>query len=320
MAGRTGEDGPPLVHEGQDGSLFLLGGSNFVASLYARDDGPLSDRRLEAWRALVEARVAKSESLGIPCIFAIVPEKLTIYGDRQASAGVDPSLSPALRLRDSLAGSPAAACYVDLVGPMLAERDRTDLYWRTDTHWTSEGCHLAYLEVCARLGLQPEPDLLARPQRRFSARLDLGAQARPQHWEEVRIHDFLHKASRVRVNRITGFLEDPAYEEQIHVGARACFENPGARNDQRLLMFGDSFAGAGSDKLTAMLAETVRSLEFVWSSEIDWRYVARSKPDALVIEIAERFLCILPRDRRRLWLLEARQWLRARRIRRRAKK
>lgn len=316
-AGRAAEDGPPLIHEGRDGWLFLLGGSNYVASLYDRDSGELSDRRLAAWRTLFEARVARCEALGVACAFIVVPEKLTIYGDR-AEAPVDPALSPAARLAESLSGSAAAARYVDLAPSMLARRDAHDLYWRTDTHWTPEGCHLAYQELCARLGWRQEPGLLERPRRTFPARLDLGGQVAPQRWEEFRIHNFLRKSSRVWINRVTGFLEDAAFQEQIHVGARARFENPSASNDMRVLLFGDSFCGAGPDKLTAMLAETVRSLEFVWSSDIDWRYVKRSRPDVLIIQIAERFLRLLPRDRRRLWLFEARQWLRAQRIKRRA--
>jgi alginate O-acetyltransferase complex protein AlgJ len=302
-----------FVHEGLDGWLFLQGGSNYVASLYRRDVGNVSDRRLALWRKLIEARAARCRALGIECVHIVVPDKLTIYGDRLAAPLIDPEQSPALRLAEQMAQSPARESFIDLVAPMRARRNDFDIYWRTDTHWTPEGCHVAYEALCQRFGVAPEPDLLTRPRLETPRVLDLGGRVEPLRWETIRKYDFSLKARRLWANAITRYLEDPFYDEIVHVGARARFENPQARNPQSLLLFGDSYSRPGVEGLTAMLAETFAKLEFAWSNAIDWRLVKACKPNVVIFEIAERFLAILPNDRLPLWTVEARQALRAQR-------
>ena len=312
----TKYDFSAFVHEGLDGWLFLRGGTNFVTSLYSRDSGHLPDAKIALWKILIEHRAARCKALGIECAHLIVPDKLTIYGDKQSEPLVDPELAPAIRLAELLQSSPASASYLDLVGPMRAQRRMCDVYWRTDSHWSPEGCHLAYRALCERLKLDPEEDLLDRPHETFSAPMDLGGRVDPMKWETVRKYNFAEKARRVWINRVTRYLEDPVYQEEIHVGARSRFHNPNARNQKSVLIVGDSYARPGSDSLTGMLAETVRTLEFVWSSEIDWRMVKRTRPDILIVEVAERFLTLLPKDRRAMWFLELRQIARAHRRRR----
>ena len=300
-----------LVYKGRDGWLFLKGGSNFVTTLYAREGGNLPDSKLAEWRNAIERRTARCRELGIACVHLIVPEKLTIYGDLYAASLVDPDLSPAKRLAELMVGSPAEAAFLDLVPCLRERRDDEQLYWRTDTHWSPEGCFAAYKALCARLNLRPEERLLKRPHETDILLMDLGGRVEPQQWEQVREYDYTVHARRAWVNRVTRLLEEPAYEEEIHVGARARFLNPMAINAQNVLLFGDSYSGPSSDSFTGMLAESFRSLEFVWSSQIDWALVESSRPDILVFEIAERFLAAIPDDTLNLRQLELRQSLRA---------
>lgn len=303
--------GEPLVHEGLDGWLFLRAGSNFVTSLYDREKGNLPDAKIARWRRLIEERSERCRKYDIANAHIVVPDKLTIYGELQSDPLVDPDLAPAIRLAEQLRASPAAEYYVDLVTPMRTAKSSTDVYWKTDTHWTPEGCHLAYTLLCDRLQLETEPHLLERPSQSYPAQLDLGWRTTPPRWETMRKYDFLQKARRVSINRITAYLEDPAYLEEFHVCARALFHNPTARNDCSILLVGDSYSRPSSESLTAMLAETCRSVEFVWSNTIDWLMVRRRRPDILIVQIAERFLARLPDDRRPWWLAELRQVARA---------
>jgi hypothetical protein len=68
----------------------------------------------------------------------------------------------------------------------------------------------------------------------------------------------------------------------------------------------------------------VSELEFVWSTNVDWALVKRSKPDIVVTEIAERYMALPPNARFNLRTTQIRQallgrrrrfeaWLRARR-------
>jgi hypothetical protein len=61
---------------------------------------------------------------------------------------------------------------------------------------------------------------------------------------------------------------------------------PGAAK-KKILIFGDSFSSQRGDALTVMLAETVRDVEFVWSSNLDWAFIKRAK------RLVERFMTIL---------------------------
>ncbi len=302
-----------MIHHGLEDWLFLTGGSNYVTTLYDRDGGNLPDRTLSAWRRLIEERRKKCDSLSIRYAHVVIPDKLTIYGHKQAKAMVDPDLAPALRLQDMLAAGPAAESWIDLVSPMRAPRDRVDLYWKTDTHWTPEGCVLAYGQLCRRLGLECCDDPYTGPRNEFHARMDLGVKLDPARWEHVREYDFAGSARRVFINNVGSVLEDPSFGSEIHLGSRSIFENEKARNPSRILIFGDSYASQRANFLTGLLAETARRVEFIWSSSVDWRLVKKTRPDMLITEIAERFMTIVPRDRLVLRALEARQMFRVRR-------
>ena len=305
----------PFVHEGRDGWLFLQGGSNFVTSLYQREGGQLPGSMLLTRRDAIVARARQFARLGITWVFVIVPEKLTIYEHQTATSLIDADNAPALRLYEQLDQIGESRHMVDLVMPMRRRRDERDLYWRTDTHWAPEGCFLAYELVCDRLGVTKDMALLSRPVHEGNAVMDLGGRIDPMPWETVRTYDFLQSARRTSVNRVTRYLEDPQYRELIHVGSRARFENPAAPNPKRAMLIGDSYALPSATRLTGMMAETFRSLEFVWSNSVDWWAVRWQRPDIVICEIAERFLMLPPKDGLSWTLLEWKQAQKARKIR-----
>lgn len=283
-----------MVHQGRDGWLFLTGGANFVTTLYSREGGNLPDVALARWRDAIIARRARCAALGLRYAHLVAPEKLTIYGDRQSAPLVDPDLAPALRLRELLDAHPGGSALVDLVAPMRRSRDAVDLYWRTDTHWTPAGCRLAYDALCAALDLAPVVDLDERRIIEGARLMDLGVKLDPPVWETIRETHWLRDASRIYENAVARLLETPRFGGEIHVGCHVRYENPQAPNDCRLMLFGDSFCGVEPHRLTALLAESVRELDFIWSASIDWRLVRRVKPDIVVTEMAERFMSTPP--------------------------
>jgi alginate O-acetyltransferase complex protein AlgJ len=310
-----------FVHVGRDGWLFLVGGSNSVGSLYGRDTGLTPDRVLQKWADLIERRATRLEQMGIQYVHINVPEKLTIYDDKLADPPiVDWRLSPAVRLRDMVRRSPHGHVWLDLINPFRNAPNKEQLYFRTDTHWSGEGCYLAYRLVCERLGLTPEPDLLSRPHQALDGILDMGNKMDPPVYEPVKFYDFRVKSKRVWQNAITSYLEDLSFGAQIHVGTHVRYQNtdPTAQK-KKILIFGDSFASQRGDALTAMLAETASDVEFVWSSNLDWSYIKRTKPDVVIYELTERFMTILAEDRLNLRWTTIRQILKAQRLRLRAK-
>jgi hypothetical protein len=60
-----------------------------------------------------------------------------------------------------------------------------------------------------------------------------------------------------------------------------------------------------------MLAETAREVEFIWSSNLDWAYIKRAKPDIVIYDLVERFMTIVANDKLRLLRTVLRQALKA---------
>jgi alginate O-acetyltransferase complex protein AlgJ len=304
-----------LVHQGLDQWLFLTGGSNFVTTLYQRDSGHLPDASLRRWRDTIIERKTRCNALGARFAHLIVPEKLTIYGHKQAEPLVDPDLAPAIRLMQLFDGDPEAYGYVDLITLMRAHRNDVDLYWRTDTHWTPIGSLLGYEILCRALGLTANEELTSRPYFDVERLMDLGSKLDPPVWERIREVAWMKNATRVYRNAVVRLLETPEYGGEIHVGCHAVFKNPQAPNACKLMLFGDSFSDASPYHFTALMAETVTELEFVWSANVDWRLVARAKPDIVVTEIAERYMALPPNDRFNLRVTEFQQAMLGRRRR-----
>ncbi|MGU3540059.1 alginate O-acetyltransferase AlgX-related protein [Methylobacterium sp. A54F] len=280
------------VHVGRDGWLFLTGGSNRVMDQYG--GGLRRWWHLRAWARLIEARTARAAALGIRCVHAIVPEKLSVYDHLTRDLPYDPGRASTRRLARRLAGSPG---YVDLLAPFRAARDGPPLYFRTDSHWSAAGCLLAYRELMRALAAVPPADLDARPGHEAAFVMDLGEKLPGRPVERAVYRSYLRDAVRVHAGRLVETHEAEGRARALHTGAHVTYRNAAAHADpRRLLLFGDSYAHFAPGMLTELLAESFAEVDFVWSSALDWAYIARSRPDILVFELAERFLARLPRD------------------------
>ncbi|MGF3022759.1 alginate O-acetyltransferase AlgX-related protein [Methylobacterium aquaticum] len=287
-----------MFHIGRDGWLFLTGGSNGAADLYRTN--PAVWRMLRGWRRLLLARAARAEGLGLRYLHLVSPEKLSVYDQLFVGRGpVRAARSPARRLGRLVRLSAAGRrLWVDALAPLRAARDGPALYHRTDTHWTSHGTFVAYRTLCTACGATPLDDLLAtRPGITATGVMDLGEKLQFPVPETRTVHLIPQQARIAEQSPLHALAERyPALD--LHTGVAV-----GTRNDhpaadpRRLLLFGSSYSGYGPSGLTAMLAETFRSVHFVWSAEIDWPLVARLRPDLVVTESAERYMARLPGDR-----------------------
>ncbi len=282
------------VHVGRDGWLFLVGGTNRVLAQYRA--GWAAWWTTWRWARRIRKRERRAARLRIRYLHLVVPEKLTIYDDRLGGLALDPALSPASRLGARLAREGAA--WIDLVGPFRAGREVTDLYKRTDTHWTWAGCRLAAETVARACGTHPGTRLAGRPFVTVERVGDLGGKLVPPHAETMRDTFIARDASRSHANALVVRHEAAGTAERLHVGAHVVYRNaaPGA-DPRRLLLFGDSCAHFAPIGLTIALAEIFREVHFVWSASLDWSFVARVAPDILLAEMAERFLARVPDDR-----------------------
>ncbi|SFL51203.1 alginate O-acetyltransferase AlgX-related protein [Methylobacterium pseudosasicola] len=285
--------GRESVHVGRDGWLFLIGGSNRVMDRYR--GGLRHWLLLRGWARLIEARSRRAESLGIRCLHVIVPEKLSVYDDKVEGLRYAPAKASTRRLARRLARHPA---YLDLLAPLRAGRDGpVPLYLRTDTHWTIQGCLLAYREIMRALGAIPPADIGARPHIVSDAVMDLGEKLREPPRERLDRLMLQRDAKRVEVGPMLAAYEAEGRDREAHVGAHVVYRNETEGADpRRLVLFGDSCAHFDPFLLTGLLAESFREVHFVWSASLDWPYIERVRPDILLFELAERFLARLPKD------------------------
>lgn len=283
------------VHVGRDGWLFLVKGSNAVLEQYHPDAFPPALRL--RWRRLLELRLRLARHFRARYLNVVVPDKLSVYDDHLDGLSIDRRFAPARRLAGALRFSPARRAHLDLLGLFRAHRDGPPLYLKTDSHWTAYGCDLAYRAILARLGTKPR-EAFGDPRYRATHRLngDLGSKLAPPWTETVEMWDFPRSAERFYADPRVLDLEARGIRHWGGgTGTHVAYRNRGPGiSPRRVLLLGDSFTGhtwqPGAAALSAVMAETFAELHVIWSSGIDWDYVAQVRPDTIITEIAERFV------------------------------
>ncbi len=295
------------VHVGKDDFLFLLQGSNNVSSQYVRS--PEAQFFLIHWRVVISERDRRLRGLGIPYRHVLMPEKITIYDNLLSNFDLDWQLSPGYRLYhkdeyynwfplrrlriDQYLRRRARwrATLIDLIEPMRRRRGEQDLFYRTDSHLSFAGRILAYREICRAIGAEPVRDFWERPTQYHAGWAgDLGMAFAPPRYEGTTLHHVQRDAVRVYASPIVAHMEQCGLEGTLHTGAHVIYRNARATDPRCVVLFGDSYANFMPIGLTIMLAETFRELHFIWSTQLDYGYIERVRPDLVLTEMSERFV------------------------------
>lgn len=256
------------VLPGRNGWLFLGEGTNFSISQVtgARKVPPTVQAQ---WRRAVDVR---DRVFGERTLTLICPEKSCVYPEH-----LPDDLRPFEgRLARVLQRRAPRVLY-----PLVDAGDKTDLYSRTDTHFTEYGAHQVALEVCEALGVRTgdlQPEWTRRP-----ILGDLGAVMDPP----------VRSDNTIMANPPTLKVADNGLRNRGRVSRYV--RDP---DGPHILLFGDSFAGIALARHLAFLA--VGTVTFVHSLAFDFEMVTRLEPDFVVGEIAERFLIEPPTDGRAL--------------------
>lgn len=283
---------------GEDGWLFLTGGSNTPLDYY-RNNKEFSRSLVNDWCNLLLERQTKL--MGIDYIHLFAPNKESVYDNKLGNYFVDfPGNPLAVLYRDA---SPAQAklladVAVNPISHFKKIRADYELYWKTDSHWSPAGCLVAYQLICSKLKVKPLVDLLSRSYTEGLAVMDLGVKFSPEIKEYVRFYNFCKSSFRAESNELVDFKERNGLENSpgLHVGSRVKFLNPEAICKKKVVIFGDSFSEYRSSLLTGMLAETFSEVNFVWSTSLDYKFIGEISPDIVISEIAERFMPMVPKD------------------------
>lgn len=122
-----------------------------------------SEEQLETWKRLLADREEWLDELGIRYLFVVAPYKMMIYPENLPARVQRRAGTPILaRLSDYVARHADLDGYLDLRQDLLAAKDRRQVYFRTDTHWTPDGAFDAYTAIMQQVRRWfPEAKMLA---------------------------------------------------------------------------------------------------------------------------------------------------------------
>jgi alginate O-acetyltransferase complex protein AlgJ len=276
------------VGVGEAGWLFLATGSSNVLEMYTESE----ERHFEIvsrWHRIVLERVQNMNELGSRYMHMMIPEKLTLLGDKLhwpidtgRSRGATFYNTAPPHLKDSL---------IDLVGYMKRLPDREKYFLQTDSHWNFFGAFAAYQLVSSALGISCQKELLNRKREFGRLVLDLGSKLPDHPAEDVFFSKVRKEASVVNDAGLVRYKKENNYHDELglHVGSFIHFQNLDAPNSEKIVIFGDSFSEYRDHLLTALMAETFRETIFVWSSQVDYGVIKRYRPDLVFCFMTERF-------------------------------
>jgi hypothetical protein len=149
--GVLGVSTSPDVVVGRDGWLFYAT-DRIIES--RRGILPFTPTELAAWQAKLEERRDWLAARGIRYVFAIAPEKSSLYAEE-----LPQSLQPlgGFTRADQLLAwmrTRTTVPTLDFRPGLAAAKEEDRLYHRTDTHWNDVGAFLAYREVAGWLAKQ----------------------------------------------------------------------------------------------------------------------------------------------------------------------
>jgi hypothetical protein len=285
---------------GEDGWLFLSGGSNSVMDIYS---GKMNNIPwCSAWVELLRTRKKNMDAVGIEYLHITAPEKLGVYSRYAELSGFpdfDIKNSPVNQLSELVSDEMGGYC-INPFEYLYQQSNKMDVYHKTDTHWNFLGAYSAYQLLMSHLGLDCNTEILLKERKTGPCLMDLGSKIGSNFKEDVFFFTSTDNVKRSFANELVEYKENNAAENQagLHVGSSVVFTNSNPLHNKRVLIFGDSFSEYRPQLLTGILAETFSEVMFVWNLNIDYSVVDSFSPDIVITEAAERFMPFtIPDDR-----------------------
>lgn len=273
---------------GEEGWLFF-GDPRAVAHFRGLD--PLSDRELETWRQVLEARRDWLAERGIAYLLVLVPDKNLVYPEYMPARLPRMSdVTPLEQLSHHLEETSDVEV-LDLLPVMLAAKREERVYHLTDTHWNDRGAYQAYLAIHARLqamlpALAKVPAAEATRSEHSEPGMGLAhiVGLTDVYPELVLDAPLVAPRAHIKPEHVRG------YDDRVRTLQPIAH---GVADDRlpRAVMFRDSFANA----LVPYLAEDFSRILYVWDRDVDPRVVTVEQPDVVIQEVVGRFLGRRPR-------------------------
>jgi alginate O-acetyltransferase complex protein AlgJ len=253
-----------------------------------RSEQPLSRKDAATWRRVLQRAERQLSERDIPFLFVVVPSKETIYPEFLPKSA--PRARSTSRFDEVLAVMKESGVqYLELRTPLIAGRQRAQLYDSIDSHWNGHGAHIG-----AELILQKAAELLKRPH--SFAELDAHLSPRPS-WGDMPVilslDDVITVPSvelvpnRPRARRVEPpeSVREPTRKQQTKMVYEVDDETL-----PKALILRDSFA----EGFMPIFSEKFRRTVWLWTHDLDLRLVERERPDIVIVEMTERFLSDAP--------------------------
>lgn len=271
-------DASTLAVHGKDGWLF----DNLQDSI-AMYEGriPYSTGELAAW--VDGARMVKDAACGAPFVVLLIPNKHSIYPDmlpdhirRSSRPTLLEALSPALER--------AGIRSVDPTRALKDEAARAQVYFATDTHWTTSGAYIGYAALLDALRAEGVSTRIVSQERLVDGGDVEHAGDLPGLLGQ--------KAAAERIRNWV--LRDPAPSSADEMLPHYDWESSKARrvsgvsDAPRLVIYGDSFA----EPMMPFLRESFSEITVIHHrlGQPPLSALAGCRQDAVVLAMVERFL------------------------------
>ncbi|WP_131782172.1 DHHW family protein [Legionella gresilensis] len=278
------ESGSPRVIVGKNDWLFYSDDRS-LEDIQGKEH--LSPEELEKWALTIKERGTWLASKGIKYRFVIPPDKHSIFSEYLPASHKRHNFSRFQELMTYLGSNPYV---IDLL-PILKENktpDRPKLYFRTDTHWTSYGAYLGYLNIMKSLGNDYLPNTILYKRENFKngpkTKRDLAVMARLNLLEEDIVPEpdknYFYPAQ----------LLDPLGFKQNAFKTGATYAPFKTRT---LLIFHDSFTSGMSRYFSSGFKRVV----YFWGMPDNEQFVQlvlQENPDVVIEERVERSMRFVP--------------------------
>ena len=274
---------------GQDGWLFLVGGSNDLLSRYGRTSADIADQKRTAagWIDLHRRRVDAYAGSSRRFIQMMVPEKTSSLAGKLPFRIEAPTYCLG-KIERTLAEDPHYLSVASLIPTIGAER----FYRRTDTHPSAEGNFAMIRGIAERLEmLEVVDDLEVRFEDR---RIEVGDLA--ERFFGVPILETLPHPGSALLDALQPAVKSSFGSETRRTKSGTLWRTPGAPIDLRLAVFGNSVFEHGETPLNLAwwCARLFREFYFFWLPETLPDSVREIGADVVIAQTVERFLFAEP--------------------------
>lgn len=282
---------------GENGWLFMASGTNNPLKYYTDPDFFMDDT-CKAWHDLLCNRKRMFENMNIEYLHLFVPDKIGVYPEYTLQTFSHFESHPISKLFSNYSND-IKHFAINPMDSYKEAKDKNLLYWKTDSHWTFWGCYEAFRLLVSKLNEKIPERIINHSVHAVNRLMDLGSKLESLPMEKCEIHNFFKTAKRIFCNELVNYKEKYGLNNEpgLHIGSNVIYQNQSIDIiNKKVIIFGDSFSEYRPVFLTAMFAEMFAEVHFIWSTAIDYEYIACVKPDIVISEIAERFMNRVPDD------------------------